>query len=1130
MGEPFGTPPPPGPSEGVQSDYDSSLPSEWVTGTLRDCWLYQEFISQVETLRQTVWSAFEALIAVLEAIIALFDAIKALLQLLDDLVTTAIKLIVETLQALKDLLIQWLSDMLGMGFYFFPHFMKYDWARVITDTLLNPYGVSYGHTGVAPTRNPVVPTMRAFPDPTAPGKFQYRLVQKSGRRGVGVDQFLEDLANSFENPRDKLRPIFSSSVGVSGVVVVLGFNDVFALLRLIVWLMDLIDKNGNYGVRMASFIRDRTAEALGQAYAQGTGTPEAIEAAQRFLEDCNGNNVVESLITGVEGHDSTNGVTDRITIQALDENDSDGRTTGSLAVLGHLGDAASLADTAKKDVFAVLNRGVDDAYLGSYRANVFSYQAAQQVSGGTCRLFVQRMDGLNSAYRSTKRFSASEHGVLSEFDGLPRGIMIQETNSQKNGTFYCPIAAGADIDLDGPMFPKNQAVGVFESRPDYAARVFGDVDPTGSGYQKGDWYINVRTRVVRAYNGSNWYTAATPNVLIFSSWNAEDDTLVAGPVCIYVLRFRQPDEAILVEDYSTSPPTKGYATYQYNDNWQASGRCEASISWAMRAKAAANLGVPVSRFESSAGLPKRAGGGGGTLDMTLFSWPDIMVEETKLPLDLEVSFTAPASVAQGSWWLIRNHQRLARMDGDTFSEMELTGFLNRISHDGAKTIVSIQNEKLEEGVTALEVAASSITETLPVGPGGGNSLYAITMTTYSRPITYNVKRDEPTPTGGVRILSPKTVVPNSLDGDFRNQIMALGSAFTVGWEDLTSADEWKGFFDQPDNQFLGKYYWRGFKPVGAGVLIYDINDPERVKVFEPSTAGIFSAKDTEEPMVLPVGVHNFRVYSFNYAWYTGVGGSIAAIKEKLRAGTIPENMHRAGMLSTARDWTVVVDDQIDPRDIPGKHAWQTISMKRWFDVVEPLDAFLQSLIDAIPIPPSIFQWLVDWIERIQRRIEYWESILRDIQEWIDRLLRIFDIGDTGFYFLGVNGAAGSNGFINRVQKVDVPAELEGLPYATGFCMLAPDNAGGSLMMEILFDWLPQQRLPGEEGPGGYPSPWDIIAEKYSKISEQVQETLEKSSEIVDRSAADFTEDMDKVRTGIKNMSQRDFQKLYPEDE
>jgi len=1136
MGEPFGTPPPPGLATDVSeisaSLHDASEPSMWVSGTLRDSALYRDFISAIETLRQTIWTAFEALIAVLEVIIALFEAVKAILQLLDALITAAIKILIETLQALKDLLIQFLSDMLGMGFYFFPHFQHYDWNRVISDCLLNPYGVSYGHEGVMPVSKlqTIAPSMHAFPDPTKPGQFSYRMITKPGKRGTGIDQFLKDLEKSFGNTNDRLRPIFSSAQGISGTVVIMGFNDVFVFARIVIFLMDILNPKGNYGVQMANYIKEHTMKALGQANANGTGAPEALENAQKFLDDCGSDDIVNSLIDGViVGERAPDAVTDTPAIQLNDVSDSDGDTvTGNLAVVGYIGDNniyTALEYGSNNTSFGTLNPGSASAYLGSYRSNQLAYSASQYVKNGTCRLFVQRLLGEKVAYQSPVKLSTSAHGVMPELNGISRGVLLQESSSEKRSQFVSPLEYSS---CENPaLFPKTLAVGTSG-----ADKVFGQSNIEGGTVAEGSWYINVKTRVVRYFNGTSWYTAAKPNVLMFTSWDAATDGFVAGPILLFVIRFKLVNETIKTLDTSVDPPIDGYATYAYNDDFSTGGQCEVTLSWTRHAKAAALLGVPQSNFNVAAGLPKRAGGGGGILDMSLFSWDGIMTESKitsngkALPTDIVTSFRAPQSAAEGSWYLFRNHKRMARMTDDVFTGMDISGGLDRISYENGKTVVSLTGELLDEGVTAIEVIAENTDEVLPVGPGGGQELYAISATTYSRPITYQVVRQQPTPTGGVLILSAKIMTPRTVDATFMNELQALGGSFVKGWTDLTSADAWKDFFNEPNNQFLAKYYFRGFKPANAGVLAQNTSAPEKSFVYEKDAKTVFKAKD---PLILPTGVHNFRVYSFSDAVYSSIPEPFpkdaSGILRYLQNRNKPEDLKG---LSDAIDWTVEVDDQLDTRDIPGKHGWQNVSLKRWFDVVEPLDQFLQSLIDSIPIPPSVFQWLIDWIDRIVRRIQYWEQILKDIQEWIDQFLRIFDIGDTGFYFLGINGAAGSQGFIDRVKKVDVPDELAGLPYATGFCMLLPDLVGGAQFMEMLFNWLPQQRLPDEEPPGGYPNPADIIADANKELSDKVQAAIEEASTIVQSTKENFMDDTKAIGTGIKNMSQRNFHKIYPE--
>jgi len=380
------------------------------------------------------------------------------------------------------------------------------------------------------------------------------------------------------------------------------------------------------------------------------------------------------------------------------------------------------------------------------------------------------------------------------------------------------------------------------------------------------------------------------------------------------------------------------------------------------------------------------------------------------------------------------------------------------------------------------------------------------------------------------LLTPDEVSPSKMDDMVIARLAAMGEGtksaafntmmqniFGSAWNSDTNffSTNWNDYFKTNNAEYLGKWYWRGLKPKGYGVVVWETTTRQPVSVIPPDDNVDFY---DQIPMLRKSGNYSFEVYGFDQGVWDAGGGTFLSFELALY-GVSPATL-KGGKITDVLQKNIMVNSEIDSRDFPGGLAWETLSLKRWINIVDPLDKFLQALIDSIPIPPGIFTPLINWISRLQDRIEYWEAVLAAIQEYIDRILRLFDVGNTGFYFLGINEAAGYAGFVQRMKKVQAPPELTERPYCTGIVIVAQTDYGGQQLMDFLFDWCPSAPLPDEPPVPERPSAADIKAAWEDKLAADSQKLIEQAVASTAKNTMKIMADGFDIKQRLTNISDR----------
>ena len=1116
---PLGQEPPPietGDNPNTPSSGDASqMSSQWVSGTLRDSKFYREFIAGVETIRQAIWDAFSALIEVLDIIVSLLEIIKTLLMLIDGLIQIAVKAVIALLQELKDAFIQWLNDMLGIGFYFLPHFLAYDWKRVIREVLLNPYGAMSGTDSSTSQFNPgqIIPV----PSITSPGRFDYRTVEAPQKRGMGYDQFIKDVEKAFKNKSDRLRPTFSQYMPVSGVIIALAFDDIFVFFRIVCFLLQLISGK-NYGFTFAKKVANWIYPELAKAQAEGYGSPEAIESAMLFLQDSDSG--LDAIIKGISGQGGDTITCEQLTIKVNAPSQFiDDATSSSFAAYGYSSSGTTPID---------FNTGVSAGLLGNFRGPFFNYDINVQIRNSTngALLYAQCMRGSSFAYansRTVKPLSLPSKQVI--LQSHPIGILIGECKEGPNSfnKLCAPLHSSGCSDptlFNGSMVEKEEGT------------CFKWTLNQGTPADVGKWWIHPPSGKVYLRNSDGTpLPFGETDLYIFTVVDKDNQDNVLMQVYIYAVRFKLENESVTIG--SGTNTIIGY--YSYDDYYSMGSRVNVGLHHSDIYQLSFEQGIPQSEVENRLGFPMSMGSGGGKFNFAAGGLSDI----TKRAV-ISMDITLPTSVnPDGDWYVIYNHKVALHGGAEIFSGDFWTSFYNTYSKEGSKSKVTLASVDLNDDLSALEVCSASQKDVVPAfstaGTSGG-SFAAVTVSVFSKIITYVFDRNPPI--SMITLLTPMAVSPQQVDDMFIARISAMAKSgdtssnfnamleglFGKGWDSsmssMSSSASWySDLFKSQNVEFLGRVYWRGYKPKGMGIIVWDVGQSIPVSVLPPDQTNYFW---DQNPTLLKVGNYQYEIYGYDQGVFNTNGGKIDSIFSAV-TGMSPK-MLKGGQITDVVTHNITVDDQIDIRDFPGGLSWQTISLKRWINIVDPLDRFLQALIDSIPVPPSIFQPLINWISRTEARIQYWEAVIKAIQEYIDRILRLLDIGDTGFYFLAINSAAGSDGFVSRMKKVQAPLELTGRPFCTGIVMVAATDYGGQQLIDFLFDWCPSAPLPGEKIPPR-PSANDIASSWYDKLQEDSQKLIDEANVALANDTASINANYADIKERLSNISNHESDKV-----
>ena len=152
--------------------------------------------------------------------------------------------------------------------------------------------------------------------------------------------------------------------------------------------------------------------------------------------------------------------------------------------------------------------------------------------------------------------------------------------------------------------------------------------------------------------------------------------------------------------------------------------------------------------------------------------------------------------------------------------------------------------------------------------------------------------------------------------------------------------------------------------------------------------------------------------------------------------------------------------------------WVTVSLGSFFPILDGIDERLSELIDIIreSVPAGPYDGIRDWLDVMKDKIDNLVEIFEKIRDIINNINSILQIGGTGFWFLGIDGANGVPGFRERLKKVQVPQELADAKNVTGMVLMVPSKfpgsevPAGSTLMDTVFAKLPSEGTDSVQPP------------------------------------------------------------------
>ena len=256
-----------------------------------------------------------------------------------------------------------------------------------------------------------------------------------------------------------------------------------------------------------------------------------------------------------------------------------------------------------------------------------------------------------------------------------------------------------------------------------------------------------------------------------------------------------------------------------------------------------------------------------------------------------------------------------------------------------------------------------------------------------------------------------------------------------------------------------------------------ITDPTRAEtVIDPSEDRGFIAKlQNESELIsgnffsqtinLPIEIDKKEVYAIT-VYQTNDKDLFEAIRtiRVQTQGDLKSNPELAKALDNMhKSDPAVIKVRVDSRNIflqAPLPNWITFSTESFFPVVEPIDAALTDIVEAIrsSIPAGPYDQIKDWLDLLSDKIQDLIDLAKQLKDIVDNLQRFLNIGGDGLWALGISGANGVEGMKERLQKQEVPKELKDARFVTGVVLLVPDDflgvPAGSLLMETVFAKLP----------------------------------------------------------------------------
>lgn len=1026
--------------------------SKWVAFNLNQSSFYQDYLSGIETAGEYVKKAFNSFIKLLDIVKAIFEAMKALVVLTQDtfyLLSVALR---ELLIQFKKALMDFLNDIMNLGFYVYPQFMNYDWVGAISRELLVPYGISVTE-GQQIVRNQA--KLISVPDPIFPGqtKFQYEAATVNG---YGIERFVEDIKIALNNRNDLMRPDFSRAMELSGIVLAVGIDDIFSLLRLVIELIDFMSGK-KYALQFAEWIAKQIAPILATSEQRNIGDPKSIRFARAFLSDVK-TRKLDSIFSFDEQIDKEQ---DGISF-AFDASKYGGNTSSGNFCSFYL-------DSSLSDI-VLLNTSANYV-LGSLRDNRFQYNIDLYAKNADVGIYVQKYHGGSPVYKNGEKF---ERGIR---------VMTVPQGTYNDGSFTLPLE---NVSKSVPSdFAESGWKGVLPGPP--------------AAPSEGDFYMHSGTDNIIQYKSGVWETVIVPNVFEFRLYNESSNEIIGDPVRLYVPRFYYGNE-VITSTYTRYDTNKKKvvtdtqnAQYNYGDNYAISGKATFTYSRELLNEAAKVYSIPARNIEEHLNLPFS----GTTMDIRSIDF--LSGESVNSDIRLKIGFLG--NIDDNSEVDISINNKTAKISLESFGISKnykedpndrLDFYI--VDYSDKSLIVDI-NFDMSDGLNVIEVTSGTQKIIVPSGVESG-TYSTFEYYAFSKPKTIDIKRNRSGQISDIVVLSSNEIKAGKSNDvvDFAVLKSNLAeSLIKTPATTLTGGVFGVGDSEKGIKEAKAKYYFRGTKSNGSGVLIVD-SDKKAVHVTLPDST-TFWLDQQDSPQLLTAGTYNYNVYAIDNNFVTFVNETVREdIKFLEKCSKIfnnTANLKAASRFLTKRirhNVTVTVDENAD-YDIQNSN-WYVFNFKQWLDFIGPLDNLLSALIDSVPVVSVDLDIVKKVINSVNLVLTYWQKWAKKIRDIILKILKFFDFGKTGMYALGIRAAAGTEGYTYRIENSEVISDLAKVPYVTGMVLVAPKYFGGDLLMQTVFSFLPQEPLPNEPSIIGR---LDSVIEFADSIQEQIVSSAEKWS-------------------------------------
>jgi hypothetical protein len=281
-----------------------------------------------------------------------------------------------------------------------------------------------------------------------------------------------------------------------------------------------------------------------------------------------------------------------------------------------------------------------------------------------------------------------------------------------------------------------------------------------------------------------------------------------------------------------------------------------------------------------------------------------------------------------------------------------------------------------------------------------------------------------------------------------------------------------------------------------------IRDPKEIGMFN-NPSEIISGNHFSKLLNLPIRSEEKTTYTITV--YQTVDQNIYDAIRKLKAdtqGDLKGNQAATIAIEAFNQLTsapAVHKLVIDTRNVFNRAPlpnWITFSTEAFFPIVEPIDQALSEMVDAIraSIPSGPYDQISDWLDLLSDKIQDLIDLANRIAEIIDNLDRFLSIGGDGLWALGISGANGVQGMVERFQTQEVPTELRDAKFVTGIVMLVPNELlgipTGSVLMDTVFSALPSEGTDNAKEEQNRQSFEDKLKELGKETTEKVLTDIE----------------------------------------